>query len=79
MMQQFPEAVTVFLLPPSIEALRERFIKRGITNHADLEKRLESAKREIAQAGDFQHRVINDRLDSAYKEVCRVIESLLAE
>jgi guanylate kinase len=79
LMQQFPEAMTVFLLPPSLEALRERFVKRGITNQADLDKRLESAKLEIAQAGDFQHRVVNDRLDSAYAEVCRVIALLFRD
>ncbi|MBX3022392.1 MAG: guanylate kinase [Bdellovibrionales bacterium] len=74
----YPDAVTIFLMPPSIEALRERFIKRGITSEADLAKRLESAQREIAQAQDFKHVVINDRLDSAYASICKIIDNLLA-
>jgi guanylate kinase len=73
----YPEAVTVFLMPPSIEALRERFIKRGITSEEDLAKRLDSARRELAQSKDFNHLIVNDRLDSAYEEVCGVIKKLV--
>jgi guanylate kinase len=79
LMQQFPETVTVFLMPPSLEALGERFVKRGITSQADLERRLESARLEMAQAGDFTHVIVNDRLDSAYQAVCRIIEDLLRQ
>lgn len=77
LISMYPDAVTVFLMPPSIEALRERFIKRGITSEADLAKRLESAQREIAQAHDFKHVIVNDRLDSAYASVCKVIEAYI--
>lgn len=77
LMRFYPETVTIFLMPPSIEALRERFLRRGITSEADLAKRLESAQREIAQSQDFKHIIINDRLDSAYAQVCKVIETLL--
>lgn len=77
LMQLYPEAVTIFLTPPSMEALRERFIKRGFTNEADLAKRLESAAREMAQSRDFKHLVVNDRLDSAYAAVCKIIESMI--
>ncbi|NJL25153.1 MAG: hypothetical protein HC902_08235 [Calothrix sp. SM1_5_4] len=71
--------MTVFLMPPSIETLRERFFKRGITTEEDLERRLESARREMAQAQDFQHVIVNDRLDSAYQAVCRIIEEMFGE
>jgi guanylate kinase len=77
MMQEFPDAVSVFIMPPSIDALRQRFIKRGITNQADLDKRLESAQSELAQADDFDHRVVNEDLDQAYREVRKIIENLL--
>lgn len=73
----YPEAETVFLMPPSIDALRERFIKRGVTSPEDLAKRLESAQKEISQAQDFKHVIINDRLDSAYAAVKAVIQGLL--
>jgi guanylate kinase len=79
LMSQFDEAITVFLMPPSLDALKERFIKRGITNQADLDKRLESAEKEMAQAQDFHHIVVNDRLDSAYQAVCQIIRALLSQ
>lgn len=77
LLAEYPGAVTVFLKPPSMDALRQRFIKRGITSEADLAKRLESARIEMAQAEDFQHVIINDDFDSAYSQVRKVIENLL--
>jgi guanylate kinase len=77
MLREFPQAVTIFLKPPSMDALRQRFIKRGVTSEADLRKRLESAQNELAQADHFQHVIINDDFDSAYAEIRKVIEKLL--
>lgn len=77
MMKEFPHAVTIFLKPPSIDALRQRFIKRGVTSESDLAKRLESAQNELAQAEHFQHVVTNDDFDEAYVEIRKVIEKLL--
>lgn len=76
-LREFPHAVTVFLKPPTMDALRQRFIKRGVTSEADLAKRLESAKVELAQAEDFGHIVINDDFDSAYAEIRKIVEKLL--
>lgn len=77
LLAEYPGSVTVFLMPPSMDALRQRFIKRGVTSDEDLAKRLESAQKELAQAGDFQYRVVNDQLDSAYMEIRKIIENLL--
>ncbi|MGZ3723107.1 MAG: guanylate kinase [Bdellovibrionales bacterium] len=77
MLREFPEAVTIFLMPPSLEALRQRFIKRGVTSQADLDKRLESAKTEMAQADHFQHVIVNDDFDQTYSEIRKIIENLL--
>jgi guanylate kinase len=73
MLGLYPSAVCVFLMPPSLEALRERFVKRGITGESDLEKRLESARVEMAQARDFQHVLVNDDLDSTYARIKSII------
>ena len=75
--EEYPQTTTIFLMPPSLDALRQRFIKRGITSTADLEKRLESAQKEMAQAKDFQHVIVNDQFDSTYDEVRKIIENLL--
>lgn len=77
MREFYPDAATVFLLPPTMDALRQRFIKRGVTQPGDLEKRLESAKKEMTQAGDFDQTIVNDEFDKAYSELRKVIEKLL--
>jgi len=74
---EYPGVVTIFLLPPSIDALRQRFAKRGITSPEDLEKRLESARVEMAQAHDFDRVIVNDEFESTYAEIRKVIENLL--
>ena len=75
-MGQFPEAISIFLLPPSLSALEERFIKRGVTDPEDLRRRLESARVEIAQAGDFHHQILNENLEAAYAQVCEILHAL---
>ena len=77
MLREFPQTVTVFLKPPSLDALRQRFVKRGVTNQADLDKRLESAQTEMKQADDFHHVIVNEDLGSAYGEIRKIIEKLL--
>ncbi len=75
-MREFATAVSVFIQPPAIDALRNRFIKRGITDHEDLARRLKSAELELAQACDFHHIIINDDFDSAYGQLRKIIEKL---
>jgi guanylate kinase len=77
LLQAYPEAETVFLMPPTKDALRQRFLKRGITDHADLARRLESAEAEMTQAKDFRHLIVNDDLERAYGEIRKIIENLL--
>ena len=74
---QIPEAVTVFLMPPSRETLRERFAKRGVVDPVELEKRLKSADVEMAQARDFHHLIINDDMDEAYARLKAIIDKHL--
>jgi guanylate kinase len=73
----YPEAMTVFIKPPTMEALRHRFIKRGVTSEKDLENRLVSAQKEMAQAGDFHRTIVNDDFETAYTELRKVIENIL--
>lgn len=73
----YPEAYTVFILPPTMDALRQRFVKRGVTNEQDLANRLVSAQKEMAQAKDFRFSITNDDFENAYVELRKVIENLL--
>lgn len=74
---EYPGIRTVFIMPPSIDALRLRFRKRGVTNEVDLQTRLESAEREMAQAKDFDQVLVNDDFEVAYAEFRKIIEKLL--
>ena len=79
-----PEAVTVFLLPPSLEKLRERLILRGTEQEDVVDRRMSEAVAEIVKAGIFEYLVINDdlgatldQLDAIYRaELCRTMRLL---
>lgn len=65
-----PEAVMVFVAPPSMEALRRRLEARGDTSPADIEAKLDIARGEMEAAPDlFDHIVVNDEVDRAVSEI----------
>ncbi|OGR99063.1 MAG: guanylate kinase [Elusimicrobia bacterium GWF2_62_30] len=69
----FPEAVTVFLLPPDLKTLVQRLRGRGEAPE-NVAVRLETARAEIKVASRFDYLVINDRLPEAIKEVAAIAE-----
>jgi guanylate kinase len=73
-----PEAVQVFIAPPSIEALRTRLIGRGTDDAAQIAQRLQVAEAELAAQDEFAHVVVNDRLDDAVAELERIVRAALA-
>jgi guanylate kinase len=60
-----PEAVRIFISPPSEDALRARLVGRGTDDPGDVEARLRTAREELAAQGEFSHVVVNDRLEEA--------------
>ena len=60
-----PDAVTVFVYPPSLEALRQRLGRRGTDGAETVEVRLRNAPGEMAQWTDYDYLVVNDHLDQA--------------
>jgi guanylate kinase len=67
------DAVTVFILPPSFELLRERLVTRGTDSPADLERRLRGAPTEVEQYKDFQYVILNDDVNRASAQLASVI------
>ncbi|MFZ9736785.1 MAG: guanylate kinase [Prochlorotrichaceae cyanobacterium] len=63
--QTFPEALQVFVLPPSLAVLEERLRGRSQDSAAAIEKRLDRAKVELAAADEFDVQIVNDSLDQA--------------
>jgi guanylate kinase len=73
--ESLPEAVTVFLAPPSWEALRDRLSGRGTESADVMARRLATARAELAAQGDFDVVVVNSQLESA----CAELVSLLVD
>ena len=58
--RQVPDALLIFVMPPSMEDLSERLRRRGSESEASLERRRRDAERWIAEAGDYDHVVVNE-------------------
>jgi guanylate kinase len=71
----YPEAVLVFILPPSMEELRARLTGRGTETQEVVERRLGEASKEISYVRDYDYAVINDDLDEAIDNVKTVIRA----
>ncbi len=74
---KFPDAVSIFILPPSIDELRRRIIKRDGGVPADIELRMQNAEREVQEAGKFDYQIVNDNFETSYAEFKKIIEKLL--
>lgn len=73
--ERAPDAVLVFLQPPSEEELERRLRERGTEEGPDLERRLGEARREMAAASEFDHVVVNEVVDEAVREVLAIIKA----
>ena len=71
--EKAPEALLVFLLPPSVDVLRQRLRERNTEDEASLRRREEDAVRELAQAEGYDHRVVNDDIDRAAREILSIL------
>jgi guanylate kinase len=77
--ESMPEAVQVFIAPPSEEALRVRLVGRGTDAPEQVEARLRTAREELRAQDEFGHVVVNDRLDDAVGELEALVRSALDE
>jgi guanylate kinase len=67
--EAIPEAVAVFIAPPSLDALRARLVGRGTDSPAEVDERLRTAERELEAKPEFAYVVVNDRLEQATDEL----------
>ncbi len=73
--QNYPEAVMVFVLPPSLEELKARLVGRGTETKESLAKRLEAAKNELRLAPDYDYVLVNDIIEDAAYKLNTIIKS----
>ena len=71
----YPQAVTVFIIPPSYDVLEKRLRDRKSDSQEAILKRLETAKFEIEKATDFDYIIINDDLESATEDLNTIIKA----
>jgi guanylate kinase len=70
---RMPEAVTVFILPPSREALRERLMKRGQDSLEVIDRRMREATAEMSHYSEFDHVVVNDDFEAALADLRAIV------
>jgi guanylate kinase len=70
-----PDAVLVFLVPPSLEELERRLRARGTESEERIRRRLATAEAELAEAEAFDHVVVNDDLETASSQVAAIIDA----
>jgi guanylate kinase len=73
--RRLPQALAIFILPPSIRELQKRLRKRGTENRKSLEIRLKNAIKEIRHYRIFDYIILNDSLLRAYRELTTVISA----
>src|SRR3954453_1826243 len=74
-----PDAVQVFIAPPSLDALRARLIGRGTDDEDEVAARLRVAESELAAQGEFRHVVVNDRLEDAVEQLVSIVAAELQD
>ena len=73
--QLFPQAIGIFILPPSMEELTRRLTGRGTDSAEVIERRLLAAHAEMRHVGEFDYVIINDQLNNALDDLVAIVRS----
>ncbi|MEY8415689.1 guanylate kinase [Tissierella praeacuta] len=73
--KNYSEAVLVFILPPTMEELRDRIVKRGTESEEDINRRFENAFKELKYIEEYDYFVINDEIQDAVLDVETIIKA----
>ncbi len=71
----YPDAISIFIVPPDPQTWFERLINRGSDTESELRHRIETATKEISSIPNFDYLVINDNLDDAVEKVLAIIQA----
>jgi guanylate kinase len=71
---KLPQAISIFIMPPSVEVLRKRLSGRGTETEDIIQKRMDSALSEMKRADEYNYTVVNDDLQVAVDEIIEIIE-----
>lgn len=73
--QRAPDAISIFILPPSVAALQERLQKRGQDSEATIQRRMRDAQSDMAHYVEYDYLIINDNFETAVTELCSIFSS----
>ena len=73
-LQRYPDGVTIFIMPPSLETLKSRLQARGTDSPEVIAVRLKNARQEMAQKDAYRHIITNNRLPDAVAELIAIFE-----
>ncbi len=73
--EKYPDAVSIFIAPPTLEELTNRLKRRATETEEEFKKRIEKAEREMEEAIDYDYLVVNDKIDDAIMQVKCIIVS----
>lgn len=74
-LEQYPQALTIFIEPSSVKELERRLRERKTDDEQAIERRLAVAREELGRAGEYRHRVVNDAVDEAVHEICDILRA----
>lgn len=74
--RQYPDAVSIFIMPPSMEELESRLVNRQTEDMETVKRRLDTAREEVKLAGNYHYVVVNDTVEQAVEKIKAI---LLAE
>jgi guanylate kinase len=78
-LEHYPNSVTIFIMPPSLEVLRVRLESRATDSAEVIEKRLQDAGKEIEQRHIYRHIIVNDRLEEAVDRLTSLVARYRSE
>ncbi len=73
LLQRYPDAVTIFIMAPSLTILRQRLQNRATDDAETIDRRLRNAEKEIAQKSIYRHVIVNDVLEQATNEFIQIV------
>lgn len=72
--KRYPDSVTIFVMPPSLDSLRQRLTLRGTDTEQTIEKRMLAAEVEMKSSRDYQYVIVNDRLPETVQRLVAIVE-----
>ena len=73
-LKQFPDSITIFIMPPSLQTLKDRMESRGTDSEQVMLKRLRNAEKEMGKKDLYRYIIVNDKLPEAISEIISIIE-----